>query len=142
MAKHFAVISTGTLHKVCLSALEDLRAEAWVFAESLQMLEMSDFEGLIVCADRREADHFVAEFFAAQKPIVLLGAGITLAARVLGNHAVTLARGPAAGGAKIHFTDCAECDYVSDRENWLISAPSAENLDGVRLALQELVKMA
>jgi hypothetical protein len=142
MAKHFALISQGTFHKVCLSALEELRAEAWVFAESLQMLEMSDFDGLIVCADRSDADHVVAEFFAAQKPVAIIGAGIALAARVLGSYSVTLARGTGAATAKIHFADCADSDYVSDRENRLISAPSAENPEGVRLAMRELVEIA
>jgi len=133
MAKHFALISHSSDHKVCLSALEDLRAEAWVFADSLKMLEMSDFDGLIVCVDRREADHFVAEFFAAQKPVALLGAGVALGVRVLGNQHITL--------AGVH-EQCADSDYVSDRENWLISAPSAENPEGVRLAMRELVEMA
>lgn len=106
------------------------------------------------CEVNPDAARVINEFFEEQKPIAAICIAPALIAKVLGGEGITLTIGRDEGGeiekTGAHHENCAVTDFVSDRENRVISTPAymydeATPFDvftGVRKAIRELVEMA
>lgn len=141
----------------------------------LTELNPSDFDGLAIPGGYGAALHFsdfasrgeeakplpiikkiIEEFHKSSKPIAMICIAPYLAALVLGAHHPTVTLGePGAAVTRVeklgaHHEVCAAKDYVTDRENKIISSPAYMYDDsspfdvysGIRKAVRELVEMA
>lgn len=108
------------------------------------------------CKVNPEVERVLKDFFKSQKPIGAICIAPALVARVLGPEGVTLTIGKdpdtaaEIGKTGAHHEDCAVDDFVTDRENRIVSTPAYmygearphEVFTGVRKAIRELVEMA
>lgn len=108
------------------------------------------------CEVHPEAKRVVESFHEQSKPIGAFCIAPTLIAKVLGDSEVTLTIGNAADVASeiektgAHHVDCAVDDFVTDRENKVVTSPAYmygeakphEVFKGIRKAIHELSEMA
>lgn len=107
------------------------------------------------CKVHPEAERVLKEFHAAEKPIGGICIAPALIARVLGKNKVTVTIGDDRETADeikktgAYHENCAVDDYVTDRENKVVTTPAymyeAEPFQvftGIRKALRELAEMA
>lgn len=108
------------------------------------------------CEVHPEAKRVVESFHEASKPIGAFCIAPTLIAKVLGNSEVTVTIGNASDVATeiektgAHHVDCAVDDFVTDRENKVVTSPAYmygeakphEVFKGIRKAIHEISEMA
>lgn len=107
------------------------------------------------CSVHPEAQRVLEEFYNENKPIAAICIAPALVAKVLGKNGVSLTIGNDADTAAeiektgAHHVECRVDDYVTDRENKVISTPAYmyhakpnEVFKGISAAIKELVEMA
>lgn len=107
------------------------------------------------CQVQPEVQRAIESFYNDEKPICAICIAPALIARVLGSHGITVTIGDDKETAQeiaktgAHHANCAVDDYVTDRENKIITTPAymyeakpAEVFVGVRKAISEFLEMA
>jgi enhancing lycopene biosynthesis protein 2 len=103
-----------------------------------------------------DVERVVREFYEKQKPICAICVAPVILARVLGNHGVTITLGAKSETSEeaektgaVHEV-CNVDDYVTDRENKIVTTPAYmygdskphQIFQGIRGAIREIVEMA
>lgn len=143
--------------------------------QDLKKLNAEDFDGLALpggygaalnlcdwakkgsqCSVLPKMQSVLEDFYKSEKPIAAICIAPALVARVLGSKGVTVTIGNDVETAKeiektgAHHQNCGVTDYVSDRENRIITTPAYmfddarpdQVFTGVQKAIRELVELA